>query len=348
MNKLTAIALSILAPMSCALADNTSSPPPFIIPPSASNSEKPETPAVVAPIAPVAPASSEKQARTVEPVAKKESAVKAVETSKAKTEEEMPTGKANLPAVNPLLVYQKEEKEKERARKKADAEKKASWERAAALIEKKAIAAGGKPVSVTDYNLIQFSKPIAKVIFPPKAPILGNPVYVGENKTVMVKLEPYAKSPIQTVVELSDGSIHQIMLVPQQGLSGQTIVIGGDTAPVLSTAGLGTNPNAKYVGILSSMLTGQMPADYEKTKLPSVLVYDRLVAYPELALVNQGDNSEIVQYTLKSKDGLASNLDPSQFYAPGVGATLLDNTTVSQGENATLYIVWINGAGASQ
>lgn len=342
MNKLTAIALAILAPMSCALADNASSPPPFIIPPSQTEKEAAPVAATSAPIAPAA------QVKPTEPVATATAKDKAVETSKVQAEAEMPTGKANLPEVNPLVTYQKEERAKELARKMAKDEKKASWDKAAVLIEQKAIAAGGKPVSVTDYNLIQFSLPIAKVVFPPKAPILGNPVYVGDNKTVMVKLEPFAKSPIQAVIELSDGSVHQITLVPQQGLSGQTIVIGGATAPVLSTAGLGTNPNAKYVGILSSMLTGEMPADYEKAKLPSVLVYDRLVAYPELALVNQGDNSEIVQYTIKSKDGLTSNLDPSQFYAPSVGATLLDNNMVSKGENATLYIVWINGAGASQ
>lgn len=345
MKKLSAIMLALIASTGYAFADEVTTPPPMN---NLSVLQEHSIEPPISPVAPEAPPASETPVAATPASNETPVAPVAPEAPVAAQPETIHEGRAvNLDGPNPLIAYQKEMLAKDR---QAAARRKAVSEKAKAKDEAKlqaAIAAGGKPVSITEYNLIKFGQPISKVVFPPSAPIQGKPVYVGENKTVMVKLSPDATEPMQVVIELADGSTHQLTLVPEKGLAGQTISVGGTAAPQLSTAGLGNNPNARYVAVLSSVLAGDVPASYERAKtLPAILVYDRLVAIPVMAMINDTDSTELVQYTVRAKDGMPSDLDPSQFYSPNVGAVVLSDTSVSLEHEAKLYIVWTNQGGA--
>lgn len=203
------------------------------------------------------------------------------------------------------------------------------------------------PVSVSNFNLFKFDQPITHAYLPPKAPIDGDAVYLSNNKVLMLKFKEDKGKPVQVVVELADGTTRSIMMVPTKGIGGKTYSFGLVDAGH-SAGSLGENPNARYVPVVSALLSGKMPAGFasEQVNLPS-MIYDRAKAEPEMSVVSSDASVRIVRYKVSARENLTSDLDPAQFYAPGVLAALLDGTTVKPGHPIHLYLVLkIDGEGA--
>lgn len=201
--------------------------------------------------------------------------------------------------------------------------------------------------STSDFNILKFGQPITKVVLPPNAPIAGSPVYMSDNKILLLRFDEDKNKPVQIVVQMEDGSTRSIRLIPTKGIPGQTYDFGGGSTVAVGT--LGNNPNARFVPDLSSVMSDKRPEGYIKAdSLPPVMMYDRVSATPEESIVNPDKHTRITRYRIDALHGLTSDLDAAQFYAPGVNATLLDGTTVTPTSSLHLYLVTEEKDGGDQ
>ncbi|QHS09083.1 type-F conjugative transfer system secretin TraK [Sinimarinibacterium sp. NLF-5-8] len=203
-------------------------------------------------------------------------------------------------------------------------------------------------VPVDVYSVLQFGQPIAKAVFPPNAPLEGKPYFMSDNRVLLLMMQSGA-DPVQTVIQLEDGSMRVIDLVPKPGASGSIKVPGTEAPiqvpdPVVPRVPAARNPGAGVIPVLSSILRGAQPDGWQEAALTKkqvrshLLRYDRVQATPLRAWVS--GNMQVLEYRVEAVKGQASTLDPSQFYRPGVMAAVLDQSVVDKNRSASLWMVW--------
>lgn len=196
------------------------------------------------------------------------------------------------------------------------------------------------PVGV--YAVLHFGQPVSKAVLPPDAPVSGKPYFMSNNRVLLLMFRA-TKRPIQAVVQLADGTTRVLSLQPRRGANPEIDVPG--TAPLHPPSSLppvppSSNPAAGVVPVFSALVSGQPVPGWSLAAPPrKELRYDRLTAKPIMAWDGNGGH-RIVEYRLVAKPGETSTLDPSQFYLPGVEASMLGGSVVGPGRPGYLWLLW--------
>ncbi|HEX7380915.1 MAG TPA: type-F conjugative transfer system secretin TraK [Nevskiaceae bacterium] len=207
------------------------------------------------------------------------------------------------------------------------------------------------PVPTGVYTVLKFGQPVAKAVMPPTAPLNGKPYFLSHNHVLLLMLQKIkARTPVQAIVQLNDGTTRVLDLVPTPGADATIDVPDTDALapapPPVSLAPVpqSRNPAAGVVPVLSALLQGETPSGWTVARVSveqadaHTLRYNRLTARP-IGLWMSG-NGRVVEYRLDAIGQAVSTLDPSQFYQPGVKAALLDGSKVGPDHSTTLWLLW--------
>lgn len=198
-------------------------------------------------------------------------------------------------------------------------------------------------VSDRDWNHFIFSEKVVRgPYFPDAAPISAGskPVWLAGNTQFLIQVQRGAGDKFQMVVETESGAVHKLYLKPAP-VAGATHKVKGTGANAVS-AGRPAQPAAEPgrggdVELLRRIVQGDVPSDFEISKLPAPVRFDAFTAVP--MIMWDGGDRRVAVFNLVSTGGKSSVVAPPQFYRPGVSAVLIDGDTVAPGVSTTLYVM---------
>lgn len=212
---------------------------------------------------------------------------------------------------------------------------------------------GAITVSDYEFNTFVFPEPVKKILTPAGSPIVGSPIYVNGNTTVLLQ---FGKSPdgrpAQVVVELQSGQIATLWLVPsnihgitykapRQKFAGIPAAAepAGDASQGPADAENSTEKNGKRDLELLKILvsTGAPPDGFDPVPLPEVVKFDKFSVVP-LAGWSNGSKRVFVM-SLVAAPGQTAVVSPPQFYRKGISAVTLSSDTVDAQHSPQLFVV---------
>ncbi len=203
---------------------------------------------------------------------------------------------------------------------------------------------GAIEVSTQDLNRFIFAAPVVKgPIFPADAPVLGAPVYLDDNRQVLIQFAPGSEKPFQMVVELSGGQVKSYLLAPRP-IPGITYRASDVVPPQkiwkASTESTDAAQPAQRADItlLRSVVMGEVPDAFYPTRLPNGASFDKFNIVPRQSW-SDGAGRRILIYALVSVHGQAAVVAAPEFYHKGMSAILLTGEVVDATHSPTLYIV---------
>lgn len=206
-------------------------------------------------------------------------------------------------------------------------------------------------ISDREFNRIVFRSPFKKVIFPPGAPLKGDPLPLSDNHSVLFQVEPGARGVIQMVVQLKDGNVETLRLEPAP-VPG--VVYRVDGAPDVASAPAAAAPAAGeqlpaprdyLVETFRNVLTGNT-GEFSPVEPFDRVQFDRFTAEPIQAFSNGADRMLVFQLT--AREGMETPVAASQFYRRGVRAVQIEGEVVGPESSPHLYIlvvesIWFDG-----
>lgn len=202
-------------------------------------------------------------------------------------------------------------------------------------------------VSVSDYefNTFTFPSPIKRVLFPGGSPVVGKPIYLGDNDRVMLQFAKSNGKPVQMVVELNNGTAVTIRVVPKaipgvtheaSGVKAKKAVSQSSTAK--STSGDADAPKGADIELLKTVVSsGEAPSGFEPVKLTAPTRFDKFTVVP-LSGWSDGERRVFV-FSLVAAEGHTAVVSPPQFYRQGITAVMLDGDVVDADHSPQLYVV---------
>lgn len=218
--------------------------------------------------------------------------------------------------------------------------------------ELKAPEPGTLEVSSYEYNYFVFPSAVTKILTPSDSGLQGKPVYVDENRGVLLEVSALPdKRPTQVVFVLGNGKVESLRLSPEK-IPGVTIPVDGARLvsghhpertlnKTLDESGQGAaahTENAKDIELLKELVTGGQPPDgFDPVSLPAVARFDKFSVVP-LAGWSDGTRRVFV-LSLVAAEGQTAVVSPPQFYRPGISAVMLSGDTVDATHSPQLYVV---------
>lgn len=203
-------------------------------------------------------------------------------------------------------------------------------------------------ISDTDYNRFVFPVAVAQVVSPAGANLLHPPLYMANNKHVLLRLASTTNRPVQVVAELEDGSVQEFFLksapirgvVKEMGLREHRVASA--RAAEAAAASAAVAPSAVDMQLLERFVMGQIPPEFEEAPdLPPEVHFERFWVKPIAVWTNAG-NTRVEAWRLVGRPGLAATVAPPQFYRPGVRAVMLENDVVDGKTHPLLLLVTDN------
>lgn len=205
-------------------------------------------------------------------------------------------------------------------------------------------------ISDTDYNRFVFPVPVAQVVSPAGANLLHPPLYMANNKHVLLRLASSTNRPVQVVAELEDGSVQEFFLksAPIRGVVKELGLrehrVASARAAEAAAASSAVAPSAADMQLLERFVMGQIPQDFEESSdLPPEVHFERFWVKPIAVWTNAG-STRVEAWRLVGRPGLAATVAPPQFYRPGVRAVMLENDVVDGKTHPLLLLVTDNVA----
>lgn len=200
-------------------------------------------------------------------------------------------------------------------------------------------------IVVSTQGLNRFVFPAAVVkgpIFPADAPVLGTPVYLDDNRQVLVQFVPGADQPFEMVVELAGHQVKSFLLAPRN-VPGVTYHARGVHPPHKhwNAASAGTGGGSSHhaeLTLLRGVVMGEVPDAFYPTRLPPAVHFDKFNIVPR-ASWSDGSGHRILVYALVSVRGQAAVVAAPEFYHEGMAAILLSGAVVDATHSPLLYIL---------
>jgi hypothetical protein len=205
---------------------------------------------------------------------------------------------------------------------------------------------GAVTVSDYEYNTFVFPDFIKRIHFPAGSPVVGKPVYLGENKQVMLQFSKGQDRPVQMIVEMDGGTVVTLRVVPK-AVPGVTHAVNGARVRAASPARkegqlddpLNAAPRGEDIELLKQVVARQeAPSGYDPVKLPNPTRFDKFSVIP-LAGWTDGTGKRIFVFSLVGVPGQTAVVSPPQFYRPGITAVMLDGDVVDATNSPQLYVV---------
>lgn len=178
------------------------------------------------------------------------------------------------------------------------------------------------PVSTQGYNRFTFDSPFQAVVLPPDAPVASKPVALGGNRTLLLEFSPGITEPVQMIVQMLNGQVFDLSLVPGADVPAQWIAPGGETGrtPVQRP----TDKN--LVEIFRQVMAGpnSVPDGFRQISTPNAskirgLTADYLSAYESRAYR---------VYVLRLRADRKAPILPQDLYSKGVAAVYIEGDAV--------------------
>lgn len=200
-------------------------------------------------------------------------------------------------------------------------------------------------VSDRDFNHFIFPKAVTQLVFPGGSPVAGEPIYMSDNKQVLVQLKSGYDKPVQMVVETEDGQVFKMYLIPKP-INGVTHRAGDPRQErIEQMTKSGVNPYAKSevvpsgaeIEIMKQVATGVAPDGFEPIALPKPTVFDKFTAVP---LAGWTDSyRKVMIFNLVAAEGQSAVVAPNQFYRPGITSVMIDGDVVDAKNSPVLYVI---------
>lgn len=256
------------------------------------------------------------------------------------------TLKKSAPEQKPAAVDSAEEKKKVvKVEKRVVVVKKVVEVKKEDPVEQKFAAAPADELVVSDrdFNHFIFDSPITQLLFPSWAPVVGNPLYVADNKQALVQFKRGLDKPFQMIVETESGEVYKLYLKARP-VNGTTHKIGAKPKAVANSQSKeGSRADNMSAGgadieLLRRIIAGDTPADFEPVDLPGITRFDKFTAIPLTGYANGKKRVSI--FTLAAVPGQSAIIAPPMFYRAGITAVLIDGgDTVNAEISPQLYIV---------
>lgn len=211
---------------------------------------------------------------------------------------------------------------------------------------------GAITVSDYEFNTFVFPEPVKKILTPAGSPIVGDPIYVNGNTTVLLQLgKAVDKRPAQVIVELQSGQVSTLWLVPSS-IHGITYKVSKQKfaeVPSASSAdksatGEGDGPPSteqngkKDLELLKILVsTGAPPDGFDPIPLPAVVKFDKFSVVP-LAGWSNG-SKRVFAMSLVANPGETAVVSPPQFYRKGISAVTVSSDVVDAQHSPQLFVV---------
>ena len=212
----------------------------------------------------------------------------------------------------------------------------------ARIAHRRPVRPGDIVVSTQGLNRFVFPAPVVKgPIFPADAPVLGTPVYLDDNRQVLIQFLPGSRRAFGMVVELAGHQVKSYVLAPRD-VPAVTYHARGVRPPRKAwhaTSGKGANgAHSAQVKLLRRVVMGEVPDSFYPTRLPPAAQFNKFDVVPRESW-SDGGGHRILEYSLISVHGQAAVVAPPEFYRSGMEAILLSGDLVDAVHSPILYIL---------
>lgn len=196
-------------------------------------------------------------------------------------------------------------------------------------------------VSDRDFNHFVFPASIINgPIFPAGSPVLGQPVYLADNKQLLLQFVAGSEKPFNMIVELDNGAVYKFWLRPRP-IAGITKRIDGasEKRPTAAqNAPISASARAADVELMKLVVAGRLPEEFEAVALPAPTRFDKFSVIP-LSGWSDGYTRRVTMFSLVAAPGETAVVAAPQFYRPGITAISVDGDVVDVTASPTLYVI---------
>lgn len=206
-------------------------------------------------------------------------------------------------------------------------------------------AAGILTVSNFEFNTFVFNHPVENIFFPAGTPLVGEPIFLSENRQVMLQFAE-AKNPIQVVFALANHETVTLRVQPKKVAGITHSVNGASIKPAKKkiektdfSERSSFTPDNHDIEILKELLTtNEVPDGFDPIALPNPTRFDKFSVVP-LAGWSDGMSKNIYVFSLVAVPGQTAVVTPPQFYRAGITAVLVSSDVVDANNSPNLFIV---------
>ena len=203
-------------------------------------------------------------------------------------------------------------------------------------------ASGILGVSNFEFNTFVFNQPVENIFFPAGTPLVGEPIFLSENRQVMLQFAE-SKNPIQVVFALANHETVTLRVQPRK-IAGVTHSVNGASIKPARKK-IEHNPSNPHVPdnqdieLLKTLLTtNEVPEGFDPIALPNPTRFDKFSVVP-LAGWSDGISKNIYVFSLVAVPGQTAVVTPPQFYRAGISAVLVSSDVVDAKNSPNLFIV---------
>lgn len=196
-------------------------------------------------------------------------------------------------------------------------------------------------VSRDELNRFIFPDPVTKVVFPTNV-YVGQPVYLDDNRVVLIQFQPGNPDVIQMVAAMKSGQTRVFWLKPESG-PGATIRVDGAhegqlSASTAAAAPGDLSPAAVASGLFMALAQHETPPGFDPVTPMAPVFFNKFEVMPVASFTDHA-SERIDVFRLIAAKGQEAVVSAPEFYRKGVLAVMVDGDRVDAGHSPLVYVL---------